>query len=176
MENFNNKNNSNLNMNNIEKNINNCYINASLQTFLHLNDFITDVRSINIKDNKKDNMKLTFGFKKLINQYINENNFIVRNINPIEIKKILSEINEKYKYNYQEDANEFITIFLNEMMKEVKGIGIKDIKPIKIPDDDKSKIAFSKLEFKFFNENKSFLTNLFYGRFKKEIICPKKNY
>ena len=169
---FNNKNNSNLNMNNIEKNINNCYINASLQTFLHLNDFITDVRSINIKDNKKDNMKLTFEFKNLINQYINENNFIVRNINPIEIKKILSEINEKYKYNYQEDANEFITIFLNEMMKEVKGIGIKDIKPIKIPDDDKSKIAFSKLEIKFFNENKSFLTNLFYGRFKKEIICP----
>jgi ubiquitin carboxyl-terminal hydrolase 8 len=173
---FNNKNNSNLNMNNIEKNINNCYINASLQTFLHLNDFITDVRSINIKDNKKDNMKLTIEFKKLINQYINnENNFIVRNIDPIKIKKILSEINEKYKYNYQEDANEFITIFLNEMMKEVKGIGINDIEKIKIPDDDKSKIAFSKLEFKFFNENKSFLTNLFYGRFKKEIICPNNH-
>ena len=61
------------------------------------------------------------------------------------------------------------------MMKEVKGIGIKDIKPIKIPDDDKSKIAFSKLENKFFNENKSFLTNLFYGRFKKEIICPNNH-
>ena len=114
---FNNKNNSNLNMNNIEKNINNCYINASLQTFLHLNDFITDVRSINIKDNKKDNMKLTIQFKKLINQYINnENSFIVRNINPIEIKKILSEINEKMIVKFlllEKEMGDINIIFIN---------------------------------------------------------------
>ena len=61
-------------MNDIEKNINNCYITSSLQTFLHLEDFITDVRSINIK-NKKENMKLTSEFRKLIDDYFDRTSY-----------------------------------------------------------------------------------------------------
>ena len=158
-------------MNDIEVGVNNCFINASLQTFLHLDDFITDVRSIQIKEDKKENMKLIYEFKVLIVKYM-KNNYIIDNINPIEIKKILSEENEKYRTNKQNDANEFITLFLNEMMKEVKGIGIKNIKKIDSPKYEIEKMAFDKLEINFFQKNQSFLTNLFYGRFKKEIICP----
>ena len=169
-----NKNKNNPMMNNIERNINNCFISASLQTFLHLEDFIFDVISLKIKDDKKENMKLTYEFKQLINEYKN-NDYIINNINPLKIKKILSEENEKYRTNNQQDANEFVTLFLNEMMKEVKGIGIKNLKKINSPIDKKEKMAFEKLELHFFGKNQSFITDLFYGRFKKEIICPNNH-
>ena len=158
-------------MNNIEININNCYITSSLQTFLHLEDFITDVRSINIK-NKKENMKLTLEFRNLIDDYLIKKHILIK-LDPRKIKKILSEVNEKYQTNHQRDANEFITFFLNQMMDEVKGIGIKNIKKIDPPTDEKGKTAFEKLEENFFYKNQSFLTDLFYGRLKKEILCPK---
>ena len=167
----NNNNKSNSMMKNNDININNCYINSSLQTLLHLEEFITDVRSIYIKKDKEEKMKLTFEFKKLINQYLKEN--ILKTIDPLNIKKILSEVNEKYKTNHQQDANEFITFFLNQMMDEVKGFGINNIKPINPPTDEKGKTAFEKLEDNFFAKKKSFLIDLFYGRLKKEILCPK---
>ena len=59
------------------------------------------------------------------------------------------------------------------MMDEVKEIGIKNLQKIDLPTDVKGKNAFEKLEENFFKKNKSFLTDLFYGRLKKEILCPK---
>ena len=81
------------------------------------------------------------------------------------IKLISSEI----KYNEQNDANEFITIFLNQLLKDLKGIGEYWIE--KIPNGELEKNAFEKLEKRFFLPNKSFLLNLFYGRLKREYIC-----
>ena len=61
---------------------------------------------------------------------------------------------EKYKYNEQNDANEFITIFLNQLLKDLKGIGEYWIE--KIPNGELEKNAFEKLEKRFFPPNKSF--------------------
>jgi ubiquitin C-terminal hydrolase len=88
---------------------------------------------------------------------------------PAKIKEILSEVEEKYKYNEQNDSNEFITIFLNQLLKDLKEIG--EYKGGKIPDNELEKKAFLKLENRFFLQNKSFLLNLFYGRLKREYIC-----
>ena len=142
---------------------NNCYLNSSLQSFFHLNIFNSIIKKLKFNDN----CKLTNEYLKLLNQIeLGE-----EQLDPRGIKKILSEEEEKYKYEYQQDANEFITLFLNEMMKEVKGIGMNYIKEIDSPKDEKIKQVFEKFERRFFGKNQSFLTYLFYGRYKIENFC-----
>ena len=146
---------------------NNCYLNSSLQSFFHLNIFNSIIKQLKFNEN----CKLTKEYLKLLNQIeLGE-----EQLDPRGIKKILSEEEEKYKYEYQQDANEFITLFLNEMMKEVKGIGMNYIKEIDSPKDEMVKGVFEKFERRFFGKNQSFLTYLFYGRYKIENFCLKNH-
>ena len=145
----------------------NCYLNSSLQSFFHLNRFNLMIKQYEFNNNCK-----------LTNEYLNLLNKIElgeEELDPRGIKKILSEEEEKYKYNNQEDANEFISLFLNEMMKEVKGIGIENIEKIDSPKDEMTKVIFEKFERRFFGKNQSFLTDLFYGRYKIDIYCPNNH-
>ena len=146
---------------------NNCYLNSSLQSFFHLDRFNSFIKQYEFNNNCK-----------LTNEYLNLLNQIelgIKELDPRGIKKILSEEEEKYKYNNQEDANEFISLFLNEMMKEVKGIGIENMEKIDSPKDEMTKLIFEKFERRFFGKNQSFLTDLFYGRYKIDIYCPNNH-
>ena len=143
--------------------MNNCFMNSSLQNLLHCETFKNLLHSI--QDKYLYNKPLTREVKSLITQINNGED----DLDPRNIKSILSNIEEKYKYNEQNDANEFITIFLGELLKELNGIG--EYKIEKIPKDELEMKAFYKLEDKFFNKNKSFLLNLFYGRLKRQYIC-----
>ena len=143
--------------------MNNCFMNSSLQNLLHCETFKALLHSI--QDKNLSNKPLTREVKSLITQINNGED----DLDPRNIKSILSDIEEKYKYNEQNDANEFITIFLGELLKELKGIG--EYKTENIPKDELEKKAFNKLEDKFFNKNKSLLLNLFYGRLKRQYIC-----
>ncbi len=149
---------------------NTCYITSSLEALLNLEEFITDIRSISEKMIKEKKMKIISEFKKLINQRLVNTK---SKVDPIEIKNILSEVDKKYKDNEQEDANDFISLLLNEMIKEVKGIGYKKRENQYIPIDEMDKEAYEKIEKRFFNEYNSFLINLFYGKLKKEYFCPQ---
>ena len=145
----------------------NCYLNSSLQSFFHLDRFNSFIKQYEFNNNCR-----------LTNEYLNLLNQIElgkKELDPRGIKKILSEEEEKYKYNNQEDANEFISLFLNEMMKEVKGIGIENIEKIDSPKDEMTKVIFDKFERRFFGKNQSFLTDLFYGRYKIDIYCPNNH-
>ena len=142
---------------------NNCFMNSSLQNLFHCKHFIQLMNSISEK--KLEGKKLAFEFKRLIKQIDDGKD----NLDPKTIKDILGETIEKYRYNEQNDANEFIIIFLNQLLKELYEIGKYD--PGKIPIDKMELDAFNKLEKKFFLKNKCFLLNLFYGRLKKEYIC-----
>ena len=141
---------------------NTCFMNSSLQCLLHSKKLIDNLNSIN-RNNIKT--RLTNEILILLNN-IKDGEKI---LNPIKIKEILSEVEEKYKYNEQNDANEFITVFLNYLLKELNGQGI--YKPSNIPFDELEKKGFDRLENRFFLKNKSFLLNLFYGRLKREYIC-----
>jgi ubiquitin C-terminal hydrolase len=143
--------------------MNNCFMNSSLQNLLHCETFKNLLHSI--QDKYLYNKPLTREVKSLITQINNGED----DLDPRNIKSILSNIEEKYKYNKQNDANEFITIFLGELLKELNGIG--EYKIEKIPKDELEMKAFYKLEDKFFNKNKSFLLDLFYGRLKRQYIC-----
>ena len=52
---------------------------------------------------------------------------------------------------------------------------VGEAKKPEYPSDPKEIFAFDKLQNKFFNKNKSFLLDLFYGRLKREYIC-KNNH
>ena len=142
---------------------NNCFMNSSLQNLFHCNHFLKLMRSIN--DKKLEGKKLANEIKRLIKQIDDGKN----NLESKKIKEILGETIEKYRYDEQNDANEFIIIFLNQLLKELYEIGKYD--PGKIPIDKMELDAFNKLEKKFFLKNKCFLLNLFYGRLKKEYFC-----
>jgi ubiquitin C-terminal hydrolase len=146
---------------------NTCFMNSSLQCLIHSKNLKKKIKSIHFGEiNICENKKLLKEFYSILQ---NKDNSTI--VDPSKLKKVLGEIEEKYKYNEQNDANEFITIFLNQLLVELKGFGKYETK--NIPKDPLEKKAFTKLENKFFLKNKSFLLDLFYGRIKRDYICEK---
>ena len=94
---------------------------------------------------------LTYKYLNLLNQ-IDEGK---KQLEPKEIKVYLSKIENKYKYDYQEDANEFITLFLNQMMKELKNLGSYSNEQLFCINDEREKKAFKRIN-KIYDENNSF--------------------
>ena len=147
---------------------NTCFMNSSLQCLFHLNNFKKYI--LNIPDELLEEKELTKEFKDLLNIIEKEE----RMINASKIKKILSKVEDKYKTNEQCDANEFISIFLNQMLNELKGFGQSS--KINFPNnikDDEMKKQFERLNKLFIYKNNSFLIDLFYGRLLKELYCEK---
>ena len=89
------------------KSINNCFLNSSLECLIHCNYLRMKLHSI--QDRKLNDKPLAKEFKKLIT-IIYEGKYIYDYYN---IKEILSEIEEKYKRNQQNDTNA-ISITKNE--------------------------------------------------------------
>jgi ubiquitin C-terminal hydrolase len=138
-------------------------MNSSLQCIFNSKKLIQNIEKID--DNNINKLRLI----KEMSLFLKEVEKGETLLDPKTIKDILGETIEKYRYNEQNDANEFIIIFLNQLLKELYEIGKYD--PGKIPIDKMELDAFNKLEKKFFLKNKCFLLNLFYGRLKKEYIC-----
>jgi ubiquitin C-terminal hydrolase len=92
------------------------------------------------------------------------------------IKNVLSEINDRYKENNQEDANEFISTFLDTILEDTK-ISLDEMPKIDINKDDIIETkAYDKIFRRFYKKKGgSFIVPLFYGLLKEEKICPKCN-
>ena len=146
---------------------NTCFMNSSLQCILNSTKFLKSLEKIQNKFYSE--MELTSEIIKIFEKLKKGETLL----NPSKIKNILSGVEEKYKYHEQQDANEFITIFLNQILKE--SIGIGNYRPNHLPNDQLEKMAYYKLEKKFFLHYKSFLLNLFYGRLKREYICENEH-
>ena len=143
---------------------NSCFLDSSLSCFLSLDDFCSNILSI--KTNKE--MELVSELKDLIKKKNKNEVLDFKNI-----KGILGKVNEEYNENNQEDAIEFITIFLEQLVKELIGKGDKSKKEFKIKKEDEK--SFNKLQANFFEKNDSFFLDLFYGRYKLEIKCSNKH-
>ena len=86
-----------------------------------------------------------------------------------EIKKVMGEKNEIYNNDQQEDVNEFITNYLDELVEETKDIGKNNWLYL-----EKDKNYFNNFYNKYIKrKGNSFILDLFYGILRRKEYCKK---
>ena len=140
-----------------KKLLNICYMNSSIQCLFHLKKFTDFIFNYECIENKYLNL-VNATKELLINMIKNKDNLNVENI-----KNAMGKIDDRYKYNNQEDANEFISNFLNNLLEETSDKN-KFIDKNNNIIDKLEKEAYDKFYNKFYKKKgKSLLLNLFYG-------------
>ena len=141
-----------------------CFMNSSMQCLAHLVNFRTKI--LNFKN--PSNL-----IKEIQNLFIDMKNG-KKYSNVSGIKKVLSDVNDRYKENNQEDANEFISTFLDTILEDTKS-SLDEMPKININKDDIiERKAYDKICRRFYQKKGgSFIVPLFYGLLKEEKICPK---
>lgn len=87
---------------------NSCYMNASIQCLFQIDGFVKKILQY-------DEGNLVLATKKLIHNMQNPGNKF-NQCSVLEIKKAMGEKDEKYDDEFQENANEFITNYLNYLI------------------------------------------------------------
>ena len=148
---------------------NNCYLNSSLQLLTRVKELRVNILNYKLENvciNTITEGKICVEFQNIIQDIINGR----KNIDPRKLKKVMGEIDERYKDNNQEDANEFISNFLDGLLDE---IGDKNNlpKPLDIKNES-DKVAYNKFYKRFYtNKGNSFLLDLFYSILKTQKVC-----
>ena len=148
--------------------LNNCYLNSSLQLLTRVKDLEKQILKYN--DISKENItkgKLIVEFQKILNLIKNDEKVI----NPNKIKRVMGKIDDKYYLNNQEDASEFISDFLDALYSEtITENKLEKLKEIKINEIDEE--AYNNFYNKFFKRRGySFLSNIFYGILRHQKLC-----
>lgn len=160
--------NYNLNYNNNLANV--CYINSSIQCLFHLKKFVNFIAG----SSGNPGSSLFIATRNLLVDMINAKNLQNKNLSIEKIKEAMSKIDKRYKNNNQEDANEFISNFLNALLDETSDKSkFMEIKTINIKDSIVRE-AYIKFYNKFYKrKGKSPLLDIFYGNFITEKYCKK---
>jgi ubiquitin C-terminal hydrolase len=148
---------------------NNCYLNSSLQLLTRVKELrenILNVKSENICIDTITEGKICVEFQNIVQHILNGK----KNIDPRKLKKVMGGIDERYKDNNQEDANEFISNFLDGLLDE---IGDKNNLPEPLDIKNESdKAAYDKFYKRFYKiKGNSFLLDLFYSIIKTQKVC-----
>ena len=98
---------------------NSCYMNASIQCLFRIDGFVKKIIQANEGSLVLATKKLIYDMQKPNNNY--------NQCSVLDIKKAMGEKNEKYNDEFQEDANEFITNYLNYLMRKQGILQIKSI-------------------------------------------------
>ena len=142
---------------------NTCYLNSSIQCLFRLEEFSNKISNCS-------GGKLVEATKNLIKDMKDE----CKILSVSEIKEAMIEYDEKYGGVKPEDANEFISDYLNALLEETR---IKDNNinnEIKINNDcDENFLHFLN---RFYKDGKSFISDLFYGILRTEYKCKKCNF
>ena len=147
---------------------NNCYLNSSLQLLTRIKEMKYEIINYkgNINSETITNGQLFIEFKKILENIENGKN----PINPKRLKKVMGEIDIRYFQNNQEDANEFISNFLDGLLDETGDIESLP-KPLELNDKDELE-AYNKFYNRFYKlKGNSFLLDLFYVILKTQKVC-----
>ena len=140
-----------------------CYMNSSIQCLFYLNDFINNI--IKCKGGNLTNATIN-----LINDMTNEKN--KENLFSVsKIKKAMGEKIEIYQENNQEDANEFISNYIELLHKEISNKNTSREIMISIKNEEERKCFlkyYNKLNIK---KGSSFIFDLFYGILHTQKYC-----
>ena len=154
---------------------NNCYLNSSLQLLTRIKELKEEI--LNFQDKYINREFITRGnlvkeFKIILEEI--ENNKKI--IDPDYLKKEMGKIDERYKYSSQEDANEFISNFLEGLREETSDKSQIGKINKNIFNDKLMNEAYEKFYNKFYKrKGYSFLLDLFYGNYITETYCKKCN-
>ena len=151
---------------------NNCYLNSSLQLLTRIKELEENI--MNFKEAKDcsciTNGELTIEFKEILKN-IREGS---QRVSPDRLKNVMGKINDIYYSCAQEDANEFISNFLDALLSETSDINSLDkLKLFEIDKNDKEAYKSYKTFCRKFYDRRgySFLLDLFYGIIKIEKKC-----
>ena len=151
--------------------MNNCYLNSSLQLLTRIEGLKERILSFKDKNINKNNItggNLLKEFKIILEDI--ENNEKI--ISPDNLKKEMAKLDKRYKHNHQEDANEFISNFLDALREEtLDKLSIKNkINPFQRESTEWE--AYDKFYNKFYEKKgESFILDLFYGNYITKKFC-----
>lgn len=93
---------------------NSCYLNSALQCLINSEIFVNELQNIikSYKGLSTENLKRYEFLNLLID--------MTSATNPVNLKQILSEYDDLFKYNHQQDAHEALMSILNILHKETK--------------------------------------------------------
>ena len=159
---------------------NTCFMNSSIACLSNCTELTTfflskDYRNYLNKSNKNGlKGKLADAWYKLLKNYWKTDK---RYGNPIDIKNLVAKKYKKFESSDQQDANEFITLFLellSEDLNEIKNKKYVQLKEQKLNETD---IECAKRFWEVhLNRNNSVITELFCGLNKSIITCPVCKY
>jgi ubiquitin C-terminal hydrolase len=151
---------------------NNCYLNSSLQLLTRIKELKEEVFNFNEHYEDNDTQgRLIIEFKTLLQQ-IEDSKDKELTLNPGRLKRVMGNVDEKYKSNYQEDSNEFIANFISALLSET-GNRDKIVKKLNIVNESEKR-PYENLYKKFFQrKGDSFVLDLFYGILKVTKKCNK---
>ena len=146
---------------------NDCFMNASLQIFTHIEELTNFVKNFCINHDIKNS--------PLIREYNNIIKSIEEGkeneaINGSLVKEEIGKLDERFKTNEQQDASEFISLFIGKLLEETQGTAdIKSLEEELKGLNELEKEGFSRLYKRFFlKKGKSYIVDLFYGILKVE--------
>ena len=154
---------------------NNCYLNSSLQLLTRVTGLREGIFDFNkkcdINKNSVTGGNLFKEFKNILDDIEKNQKIII----PDYLKEEMGRIDERYNHNRQEDANEFISNFLDALREETSE---KDMKKIYINinnfSDELEMMAYKKFYSKFYErKGYSFLLDLFYGNYITKKFCKR---
>ncbi len=151
---------------------NNCYLNSSLQLLTRIKELKDEVFNFNEHYEDNDTQgRLIIEFKSLLQQ-IEGSKDKKLTLDPGRLKRVMGNVDEKYKFNNQEDSNEFIANFISALLSET-GNRDKIVKKLNIVNES-DKRPYENLYKKFFQrKGDSFVLDLFYGIIKVTKKCNK---
>ena len=153
---------------------NTCYINSILQNLKNiflLTKLILIDENINIK-----NDGLSYQYKILLANVINQD-FNNRKIyNPYIFYKILNKKESFFTFNKQNDSSSFLITFLNYLVNEIKIRTLKkSVEYIKFQSNNREELdRLKNFQYNFFLSNNSPIIDIFYGFLESIFKCNNK--
>ena len=159
---------------------NTCYMNSSIACLSNCTELTTFFLSKEFKKHKSTsnknglNGKLADEWYSLLKEYWKTNKDTG---NPKNIKNLIAKKDKKFEGDEQQDANEFIIIFLEILGEDLNMVKKKKYEQMLEQQEEESDIQCAQRFWEFhYSRNNSIITDLFCGLNKSIITCPICKY